>query len=108
MKYFITTLELAQGISAIKAQQMGCTGTTSFWWGIIQHPDTAEAALCIPQEEYTLTEEVKDEEGNIIIPAESFKVLYESLNFLITTNDLIDFDELDNEGWFPSSESEVQ
>lgn len=108
MKYFITTLELAQGISAIKAQQMGCTGTTSFWWSIIAHPETAEVAICIPQEEYTLAEEIRDEEGDIVTPAETFKVLYESQSLLITTNDLSDFDELDNEGWFPSSESEVQ
>lgn len=108
MKYYITTLELAQGISAIKAQRMGCTGVTAFWWSIIKHPETAEVAICIPQEEYTLAEEIRDEEGNIVTPAETFKVLYESQSLLITTNDLSDFDELDNEGWFPSSESEVQ
>lgn len=104
MKYFITTLELAQGISAIKAQQMGCTGVTAFWWSIVKHPETSEAAICIPPKEYTLAEEARDEEGNIVTPAETFKVLYEGQDLLITTNDLSDFDELSNEGWFTQEE----
>ena len=107
MKYLITTLELAQGISALKAQHMGCSGVTSFWWGIIKHPETAEVAICIPEEECTLAAEVRDEEGNIVTPAETFKVLYESQSLLITTNDLSDFDELDNEGWFTEPELKV-
>ena len=60
MKYFVTTLaaaqalaqplEMATGISAIKAKQEGCEGVTAFWWPLIIHPDGQQVAICIPDE----------------------------------------------------------
>ena len=45
MQYYITTPELAQGISAIEAQKKGCIGVTSFWWSIINHPTNGQSAI---------------------------------------------------------------
>jgi hypothetical protein len=89
MKYYITQQELAQGISAIKAQQMGCTGVTAFWWGVVKRPILNEGALAIPDEETELAE------------GETIKTLYENADFIITTNDLVEHAVLEAEGWFP-------
>jgi len=89
MKYCIREEEIARGISAIKAQQMGCIGVTAFWWSVIKRPILNEAALVIPEEETELAE------------GETFKTLYENGNFIVTTSDLIGHDALESEGWFP-------
>jgi hypothetical protein len=91
MKYYITQQELAQGISAIKAQQMGCNGVTSFWWGVVKRPILNEAALAIPDEETELAE------------GETVKTLYENGDFIITTDDLVEHSVLELEGWFSES-----
>jgi hypothetical protein len=88
MKYYITQQEIAQGIAAIKAQQMGCTGVTSFWWTVVKRPILNEAALAIPDEETELAE------------GETVKTLYENGDFIITTDDLVSHDVLESEGWF--------
>ncbi len=89
MKYYITQQEIAQGISAIKAQQMGCTGVTAFWWSVVEGPILNEAALAIPDEETELAE------------GETIKTLYENGDFIITTDDLVEHGVLEAEGWFP-------
>jgi hypothetical protein len=95
MKYYITQqeiaqgIEIAQGVSAIKAQQMGCTGVTSFWWSVVKRPILNEAALAIPDEETELAE------------GETVKTLYENGDFIITTDDLVEHSVLESEGWFP-------
>ena len=108
MKYYITTPELAQGISAIKAQQMGCTGATSFWWGVITHPSNGQSAICFTDKECTLADAVYDERGELVSPAETVKTLYanppESPSLTITTNDLDDYDTLELGGWFSVGE----
>jgi len=91
MKYYITQQELAQGISAIKAHQMGCTGVTAFWWAVIKRPILNEAALAIPDEETELAE------------GETVKTLYENGDFIITTDDLVSHDVLESGGWFSES-----
>jgi hypothetical protein len=102
MKYYITQQELAQGISAIKAQQMGCTGVTAFWWGVIKRPILNEAALAIPDEETVLAPAIYNEENELFTPAETVKTLYENGDFIITTDDLVSHDVLESEGWFAS------
>ena len=92
MKYYITQQEIAQGISAIKAQQMGCGGVTSFWWSVVKRPILNEAALAILDEETQLTE------------GETVKILYENGDFIITTDDLVERNVLEAEGWFPVEE----
>jgi hypothetical protein len=88
MKYYITQQELARGISAIKAQQMGCNGITAFWWNVVKRPILNEAALAIPDEETELAE------------GETVKTLYENADFIITTDDLVGHSVLESEGWF--------
>ena len=104
MKYYITTPELAQGISAIKARQMGCSGMTSFWWDIIEHPVNNQSAICFTEDECTLASAVYDEEGEIVIPAETVKTMYvnppEAPSITITTDDLDDHATLEVGGWF--------
>ena len=81
MRYYITTTsEQAHGISAIKAQQQGCTGTTSFWWQVITHPTTGGAALCIGDEE----------DG----------ILYENGTTSIVAADLQPEEYMTDNGWF--------
>ena len=76
-KFFITTpeiasaLEMATGISAEKANQEGCVGTTSFWWSVVRHPDGEQAALAIHD-------------------APNDGVVYQNGELIITTDDLID------------------
>ena len=108
MKYYITRQEIAQGISAIKAEQMGCGGVTSFWWSVIKRPILNEAALAIPNEETELQSgyDILDMEGNVTgsVPAETVKTLYENGDFIITTDDLFEREVLEAEGWFPVEE----
>lgn len=105
MQYYITTPELAKGISAIKAQQMGCLGTTAFWWGIINHPTNGKSAIVFSDDECVLADALYDEQGNLITPAETVKILYknppEAPTVTITTNDLKDYAFLNAAGWFP-------
>jgi len=98
MKYYITTPELAQGISAIKAQQQGCTGVTAFWWAITTNANGTQSALCISDEEAALSpgvEEYTDEEGNVVpaVPAQTVKTIYknppDAPTVTITTDDLV-------------------
>jgi hypothetical protein len=108
-KYFISTSEeTLKGISAIKATQMGCSGVTSFWWGVIAHPSNGEYALVIPDEECVLASAVYDEEGELVTPAETVKTLYvnppENPTVTITTEDLVDHATLEAGGWFPIEE----
>lgn len=100
MKYYITTPELAQGVSAVKAQQMGCSGMTSFWWGIITHPSNGQSAICFIDEDYTLADAVYDEEGGLIVQAETVKVLYSNNSIEIKTNDLKDDNYMVSNDWF--------
>lgn len=108
MKYYITRQEIAQGISAIKAEQMGCGGVTSFWWSVIKRPILNEAALAIPDEETELQAayDIYDIEGNITgsVSAETVKTLYENGDLVITTDDLVEHEVLEAEGWFPVEE----
>lgn len=107
MKYYITTPELAKGISAIKATQLGCGGSgdmTAFWWAIIAHPSNGQSAICFTEDECTLASAVYDEEGEIVTPAETVKTLYvnppEAPSITITTDDLDDHATLEAGGWF--------
>lgn len=88
MKYYITTTsEQAYGISALKAQQEGCAGVTVFWWSVITHPQTGEAALSISDEECELA------------PAEKVKILYVNGLNQITTDDLETQEYMELNGW---------
>ena len=101
MKYFVTTLaaaqamaqplEMATGLSAIKAKQEGCEGVTSFWWQLIRHPDGQQVAICIPDDQALPTTIIQDGEP-VEVPAE----IYQSGEIKIKPEDLID--ELP-EGW---------
>lgn len=101
MKYYVTTLaaaqsmaqplEMATGISAIKAKQEGCEGVTSFWWQLIRHPDGKQVAICIPDDQALPTTIIQDGEP-VEVPAE----IYQSGEIEIKPEDLID--ELP-EGW---------
>lgn len=107
-KYFIApSKEIAKGVSAIKAEQMGCAGTgdtTSFWWGVIPHPNNGGYALVIPDEECVLAEAILDENGDVITPAETVKTIYknppDAPTLTITTDDLVDYATLEAAGWF--------
>jgi hypothetical protein len=96
MKYYITMPEIAKGASAIKAEQMGCSGVTSFWWNVINHPTNGQAAICFSDEECALN------------PPETVKILYknppDAPTLTITTNDLSTHAFLDAAGWFPAPE----
>ena len=109
MKYYITTLKIAQGISAVKAQQMGCGEVTSFWWNVIKRRNLNEAALAIPDEETKLQAgyDIIDMEGNVTgtVPAETVKTLYENGDFIITTDDLFEHEVLEADGWFTSNKT---
>lgn len=95
MKYYITTPELAQGISAIKAQQLGCVGATAFWWPVTVDQDGLQAAICITDEEAALAPAIAASTnpftGDVIpaVPAETVKTLYEGF-ITITTDDFVD------------------
>ena len=102
MKYYITTPELAKGISAIKAQQMGCSGVTAFWWNVTAHPTSGESAIVFLDADCVLNPAVYDEEGVLITPAEAVKVLYTSDTTEITTNNLKDNNYMVSNGWFPA------
>jgi hypothetical protein len=101
VKYFVTTLaaaqslaqplEMATGISAIKAKQEGCEGVTAFWWPLIRHPDGQQVAICIPDDQALPTTIIQDGEP-VEVPAE----IYQSGAIKIEPEDLID--ELP-EGW---------
>jgi len=101
VKYFVTTLavaqslaqplEMATGISAIKAKQEGCEGVTAFWWPVIIHPDGQQVAICIPDDQALPTTIIQDGEP-VEVPAE----IYQSGAIEIKPEDLID--ELP-EGW---------
>ena len=108
MQYYITTPELAKGISAIKASQMGCGGngdTTSFWWAIINHPTNGQSAISFTDDECVLAPAIYNENGVLVTLAETVKTLYknppESPTVTITTNDLKNYAFLDAAGWFP-------
>ena len=77
MKYYITTCEVAKGISALEATNRGCTGTTSFWWSVICGPGCLQAAIVFSDDEAVGT-------------------IYQSETITITDADLVD--ELP-EGW---------
>ena len=95
MKYFVTTLaaaqslaqplEMATGISAIKAKQEGCEGVTSFWWPLIIHPDGQQVAICIPDDQALPTTIIQDGE-----PVEVPVKIYQSGPIEIKPEDLID------------------
>ena len=106
MKYYITTPELAKGISAIKALQMGCNGATSFWWNIINHPTNGTSAICFSDDECVLAPAIYDENGTLITPAETVKTLYknppETPTVTITTTDLKSHAFMETAGWFPA------
>jgi hypothetical protein len=79
MKYYITTPEIAQGISAIEAQKRGCQGVTAFWWSIINHPTNGQSALIFT---------------DLVNP------LYENGNTKIFESDLKDQAYMESQGWF--------
>jgi hypothetical protein len=89
-RYYVTSPETALGISAIKAQQMGCAGVTFFWWNVINHPTNGGSAIVFQDEECALA------------PDETFKVLYLKESVQITTNDLNTQVYMKNNGWFPA------
>ena len=101
MKYYVTTLaaaqsmaqplEMATGISAIKAKQEGCEAVTSFWWQLIRHPDGQQVAICIPDDQAMPTTIFQDGELIEVAPE-----IYQSGPIEIKPEDLID--ELP-EGW---------
>jgi hypothetical protein len=100
MKYYITTPELAEGISSIKAKQLGCDGTTQFWWEVT-HCDNNKSYLFIPDEHCSpvITPATYDENGNELTPEIiSPRILYQNSPdhpvLTITTDDLIDYDQL--------------
>ena len=105
-RYYISSPETTLGISAVKAQQMGCKGVTSFWWSVIAHPTSGEYALSIPDEELILDSAVYDEEGVLVTPAETVKVLYSNGNVQITTNGLNTEAYMNSNGWFPAEDWE--
>lgn len=82
MKYYITTPELAEGISRIKAIQMGCEGITNFWWSVTHKANNVSYLS------FTDEESQPNEDG-------SPKVLYKNPPdnpvLIITTDDLTDF-----------------
>jgi hypothetical protein len=97
MKYYITTPELAHGISAIKAQQMGCTGVTAFWWGVTHTEDNSY--LAIPHEDYAdiVTPATFDEEGNELTPeTTTIRVVYSHGDIEILSTDLVDIEQPEN------------
>jgi len=103
MLYYITTPELASGITQIKAKQMGCDYTTLFWWGLIQHPTPNQTAICIPESEALPIPATFDENGVELTP-EMPRILYqnppEAPVLRITTDDLVDRSVLEANGWF--------
>ena len=101
-RYYISTPETTLGISAMKAQQMGCTGVTYFWWSVIDHPTSGESAIVLLDADCALNTAVYDEEEVLITPAETVKVLYTSDTIEITTNDLKDNEYMVSNGWFPA------
>lgn len=105
MKFYVTTPEIAKGCSAIKAKQLGCSGGTAFWWMVIDHPTENLSAIVFTDEEVALAGEVLDENGNVLYPAETVKVLYRNPPdepiMVITTDDLIDKATMIANGWFP-------
>ena len=92
MKYYITSPEMASGISHIKAIQNGCTGVTQFWWEVINHPTENLSAIVFNDSECEL------EDG------ETIKILYQNPIdnpvFEISTNDIVDYNYIINQGWF--------
>lgn len=97
MKYYITTPELAEGISSIKAKQMGCSGATQFWWGVT-HCDNNISYLSFTEEDYKLqnTPATYDMKGKELTPetTQTSKIIYEKGKLVITTDDLVDYAEL--------------
>ena len=104
MLYYITTPELASGITQIKAKQMGCTSTTLFWWGLINHPTLNQTAICITEEEALPIPPTYDVEGVELTP-EMPRILYqnplEEPVLTITADDFVDRSVLEAQGWFP-------
>jgi len=92
MKYYISSPEMASGISHIKAIQNGCTGVTQFWWEVINHPVENLSAIVFTDAECEL------EDG------ETEKVLYQNPSekplFQITTDEIVDYDYMIKNGWF--------
>lgn len=101
LKYYVTSPETALGVSALKAQEQGCTGVTCFWWSVINHATNGKSAIVFQDEECALNPDVYDEEGVLITPAETVKVLYSNGNVQITTNDLNTEAYMNSNGWFP-------
>lgn len=105
MKYYITTPELAEGISSIKAKQLGCSGSTQFWWSVT-HCDNNISYLSFTDEECEpeITPATYDEEGEELTPEVILvnKVLYQNPldNPVLTirVNDLVDYDYMVENG----------
>jgi hypothetical protein len=97
MKYYITTPELAEGISSIKAKQLGCTGTTQFWWAVT-HCDNNISYISFSDEECLpeITPATYNEEGEELTPEIIInnRILYqnppEDPVLVIRVDDLVD------------------
>jgi hypothetical protein len=98
-KFFITTpeiasaLEMATGIRAEKARQQGCEGVTSFWWGVVRHPDGEQAALAIHDapEAGGVVQQIGENNEIVIGDAPTgSNIVYQNGDLVITTDDLID------------------
>ena len=111
MQYYITTPELAQGISAIEAQKKGCIGVTSFWWSIINHPTNGQSAIVFQDSDLikpndTLIDGVNPMTGEPIqiVQTEPLTIpvdpIYENGNTKIFQSDLKDESYLEAHGWF--------
>ena len=87
MKYYITTPEIAKGASAIKAQRAGCSGSTAFWWQVIDHPTGLLSAVTFSDDEA-----IETELGVAV-------TLYTGVSATITTDDIVDTLTPD---WFPT------
>lgn len=49
MRYLITPE--AYSISHTEAVKRGCTGSTVYWWNVIEHPSNGSLAIELPDEE---------------------------------------------------------
>ena len=78
MKSFTTSLDNALAISAEKADQMGCTGVTQFWWIVIDNNDGSARVLFPP-------------EDTVLLPVETVKTIFSGTSGTITTDDLTDY-----------------
>ena len=112
-KYYITTPEIANGISALEAQKRGCTGETAFWWDVINHPTNGQSAIVfqdsdlIKPNDTLISGRINPFTGESIQIAQidpatiPIEPLYENGNTKIFQADLLDHATLESQGWFP-------